>query len=48
MVPEINLLSFFPGSVLHIENADDISSPATHQAVEELKHNSRHHTQLRK
>ena len=29
MVSEVNFLSLFSGSVLNIENADEISSPAT-------------------
>lgn len=37
MVSEINFLPFFSGSVLHIESADKISCPATHQPVEDLE-----------
>lgn len=37
MVSEINFLPFFSGSVLHIESANKISCPATHQAIEDLE-----------
>lgn len=48
MVPEIYFLSFFPGSVLYIENTDEISSPASHQAIKELEKDARGHPKLGK
>lgn len=37
MVPEINFFSFFSCSVFNIEHTNEISSPATQQAIEELE-----------
>lgn len=37
MVSEISFLSFLSGSVFNIEDADEISCPATHQAIKELE-----------
>lgn len=48
MVPEINFLPLLSGSVLHIECANEISSPASQQSIQELEHDSGHHSQLRK
>lgn len=46
MVSEINFLTFFSGSVFNVEDANEVSSPASQQAVEELKQNARQHSQL--
>ena len=48
MVPEIKFLSLFSGSVFNVECANEVSSPATQQAVEELKKSARKHSQLGK
>ena len=37
MVSEISFLSFLSGSVFHIEDADEIGCPASHQAIEQLE-----------
>ena len=46
VISEINFLSFLSGSVLNIQNADEISRPTSHQTVEELEEDPRHHSQL--
>lgn len=46
MVSKVNFFSFLSGSVLHIKHTYEISSPAPHEAIEELEDNSRHHSQL--
>lgn len=48
MVSKINFFPFFSSSIFNIEYTNQISSPATKQAIEELKQNSREHSQLRK
>lgn len=48
IVPEINSLSFFFGSILNIENANEVGCPTTQQAIEELKKYPRKHPKLRK
>jgi len=48
MVPEIKFFSLFSGSVFNVEGANEVSSPATQQAVEELKKGARKHSQLGK
>ena len=48
MVSKINFFPFFSSSIFDIEYTNQISSPATKQAIEELKQNSREHSQLRK
>lgn len=47
MVSEINFFPFFSGSILHIENANEVGSPAPQNSIEELEENSRRHSQLR-
>ena len=47
MVSEVDFLSFLPGSVLYVEDADEVSGPAAHQSVEELEENAAEHSQLR-
>lgn len=37
MVSEIGFLSLFPSSVLDVKGADEVSSPAPQQAIEELE-----------
>lgn len=37
MVSEVGFLSFLSGSVFHIEDADEVGCPASHQAIEELE-----------
>lgn len=37
MVSEISLFSFFSSSVFDIKNANKISSPTSHQSIEDLK-----------
>jgi len=48
MVPEVEFFSLFSGSVFNVECANEVSSPATQQAVEELKKGARKHSQLGK
>lgn len=48
MVPEIKFFSLFSGSVFNVECANEVSSPAAQQAVEELKKGARKHSQLGK
>ena len=48
VVSEINFFSLFSGSVFNIKYANEVSSPATQQAVEELKKYARKHSQLGK
>ena len=44
MVPEINFLFLFSGSVFNVECANEVSGPATQQAVEDLKECARKHS----
>ena len=47
MIPEVHLLPLFPSSVLHIEHSNQVSSPAPHQPIKQLKQDTWHHPQLR-
>lgn len=46
MVLEANTFFLLPASVLDVKNADEVSSPATDQAVEYLENNSGNHSEL--
>ena len=41
MIPEINLFPLFSSSILNIKNTYKVSSPASQQAIKQLKQNSR-------
>lgn len=40
MVSEIDFFTLFSGSVLDVENADEVGRPAAHHAVKQLKQNA--------
>ena len=46
MIPEINLLSLLPCSVLNIQDADQVRSPAPQQPIKDLEQDPTQHPQL--
>lgn len=48
MVFEADAFFLLPASILNIQNAYKVSSPASDKAVEYLEHDSRNHSELRK
>lgn len=48
MVSKVSFLSLLPESIFKIKWSDEISRPTSHQPIQQLKQNSRHHSQLRK
>lgn len=47
MILEADVLFLLPAAVLNVKNTDEIGSPASENAIEDLKNDSWEHTQLR-
>lgn len=47
MVGEADTVLLFPRAILDVEDADEVGSPASHEAVEELQDHAGDHPQLR-
>ena len=46
VVLEADALLLLAGSVLDVEDADEVGGPAAEEAVEDLQHDAGHHSQL--
>ena len=47
MVFEVDILFLLTASVLHVQNANQVSSPTTNKAIEDLEYDAWKHSQLR-